>query len=114
MEKMLKVCQRKNMKLHPDKIQMGRRVEFGGVSVEASRARGDDQKRVYLSPSEQKLADFLDLKTPESKVEVQTLRRGDRTIVRPADDEVRQDGDILILYGPLEAVEASEEKLLGG
>ena len=71
MEKMLKVCQRKNMKLHPDKKQMGRRVEFGGVSVEASRARGDDQKRVYLSPSEQKLADFLDLKTPESKVEVQ-------------------------------------------
>ena len=46
MEKMLKVCQRKNMKLHPDKIQMGCRVEFGGVSVEASRARGDDQKRV--------------------------------------------------------------------
>ena len=29
-------------------------------------------------------------------------------------DEVLQDGDILILYGPLEAVEASEEKLLGG
>lgn len=50
----------------------------------------------------------------ESKVEVQTLRRGDRTIDRPADDEVLQDGDILILYGPLEAVEASEEKLLGG
>ena len=50
----------------------------------------------------------------ESKVEVQTLRRGDRTIDHPADDEVLQDGDILILYGPLEAVEASEEKLLGG
>jgi len=50
----------------------------------------------------------------ESKVEVQTLRRGDRTIDRPADDEVLRDGDILILYGPLEAVEASEEKLLGG
>jgi len=55
-----------------------------------------------------------ELKLNESKVEVQTLRRGDRTIDRPADDEVLQDGDILILYGPLEAVEASEEKLLGG
>ena len=41
------------------------------MSVEASRAKGDDQKRVYLSPSEQKLSAFLDLKTPESKVEVQ-------------------------------------------
>lgn len=50
----------------------------------------------------------------ESKVEVQTLRRGDRTFDRPTDDEVLQDGDILILYGPLEAVEAAEEKLLGG
>ena len=71
MEKMLKVCLRKNMKLHPDKIQLGRRVEFGGVSVEACRAKGDDQRRVYLSPSEEKLAAFLDLKTPESKVEVE-------------------------------------------
>ena len=49
------------MKLHPDKIQIGRKVEFGGVSVEACRAKGDDQKRVYLSPSEEKLAAFLDI-----------------------------------------------------
>ena len=28
MEKMLKVCLKKNMKLHPDKIQIGRRVTF--------------------------------------------------------------------------------------
>ena len=55
-----------------------------------------------------------ELKLNENKVEVQTLRRGDRTIDRPAGDQVLQDGDILILYGPLEAVEASEEKLLGG
>ena len=71
MERMLEVCLKKNMKLHPEKIQLGRRVEFGGVSVEACRAKGDNQKRVYLSPSEDKLAAFLDLKTPESKVEVQ-------------------------------------------
>ncbi len=50
----------------------------------------------------------------DDKVEIQTLRRGDRTLDRPTGDEVLQDGDILILYGPLEAVEASEEKLLGG
>ena len=71
MEKMLKVCLKKNMKLHPDKFQIGRRVTFGGVTIEACKARGDDERRVYLSPSEEKFQAFLDLKTPESKVEVQ-------------------------------------------
>ena len=71
LERMLKVCLKKNMKLHPDKLQIGRRVTFGGVTIEASKTVGDDQRRVYLSPSEEKLAAFLDLKTPESKVEVQ-------------------------------------------
>ena len=67
MEKMPQVCLKKNMKLNPDKVQLGRRVEFGGVSIEACKTRGDDQKRVYLSPREEKLQTFLDLKTPESK-----------------------------------------------
>ena len=47
MEKMLKVCLRKNMKLHPDKLQLGREVTFGGVTVEACKAEGDSQRRVY-------------------------------------------------------------------
>ena len=73
MEKVLKVCLKKNLKLHPDKIQMGRRVTFGGVTIEACKTEGDHQKRIYMSPSEDKLHSFLDLKTPESKVEVQRL-----------------------------------------
>ena len=85
MEKMLQVCLKKNMKLHPDKVQLGRRVEFGGVSVEACRTEGDDQKRVYLSPSEKKLKTFLDLKTPETKVEVQ---RACGMVAGRADEEV--------------------------
>ena len=51
MEKMLQVCLKKNMKLNPDKVQLGRRVEFGGVSIEACKTRGDAQKRGYLSLS---------------------------------------------------------------
>ena len=73
LEKMLKVCERKNMKLHPEKLQLGRRVTFGGVTIEASQTVGDDRKRVYLSPSEDKLQTFLDLETPKSKVEVQRV-----------------------------------------
>ena len=65
MEKMLQVCLKKNMKLNPDKVQIGRCVDFGGVTIEACKTRGDDQRRIYLSPSEEKLQAFLDLKTPE-------------------------------------------------
>ena len=68
MEKMLEVCLKKNMKLHPDKLQIGRRVTFGGVTIEACKAEGDAERRVYMSPSEEKLQAFLDLKTPEFKV----------------------------------------------
>ena len=71
MEKMLQVCFKKNMKLHPDKLQIVRRVTFGGVTIEACKSEGDAQRRVYMSPSEEKLQAFLDLKSPESKVEVQ-------------------------------------------
>ncbi|MCH2558091.1 MAG: cation:proton antiporter [Alcanivorax sp.] len=55
-----------------------------------------------------------DLDLAGGKVEVQSLRREDRTLAHPDDDTMLLDGDILILYGPLEAVEAAEEQLLGG
>ena len=58
MEKILKVCLRKNLKLHPDKLQIGRRVTFGGVTIEACKTEGDNQRRIYMSPSEEKLQTF--------------------------------------------------------
>ena len=70
MEKMLEVCLKKNMKLHSDKMQIGRRVTSGRVTIEACKSDGDTHWRVYMSPSEEKLQTFLDLKTPQSKVEV--------------------------------------------
>ena len=48
MEKILKVCLRKNLKLHPDKLQIGGRVTFGGVTIEACKTEGDNQRRVYI------------------------------------------------------------------
>ena len=41
------------------------------MTIEARKTKGDDERGVYMSPSEEKLQAFLDLKTPESKVEVQ-------------------------------------------
>ena len=43
------------------------------MTIEASKTEGDDRRRVYMSPSKDKLQTFLDLKTPESKVEVQRV-----------------------------------------
>ena len=68
MEKMLEVCLKKNMKLLPDKMQIGRRATFGRVTIEACKSDGDAQRRVYMSPREEKLQTFLDLQTPQSKV----------------------------------------------
>lgn len=55
-----------------------------------------------------------ELALPERGVEIQALRRGEQTLEQPADDELLENGDTLILYGPLDAVEAAEERLLGG
>ena len=51
MEKMLKVSLRKNMKLHPDKLQIGRKLTFGGVTIEAWIAEGDTPSILMLDPS---------------------------------------------------------------
>ena len=37
-EKMLEVCLKKNMKLHPDTLQIGRKVTFGEVTIEAFKS----------------------------------------------------------------------------
>ena len=65
----------KKMKLNPDKLQLGRKVTFGGIDIEACRGVGDTDTRrtVYLSPSEEKLKAFLDVQTPQSKTEVQRI-----------------------------------------
>ncbi|EKF73779.1 glutathione-regulated potassium-proton antiporter [Alcanivorax hongdengensis A-11-3] len=47
-------------------------------------------------------------------VEVRALRRGEQMINAPEPEQRLLSGDTLILYGPLEAVEAAEARLLGG
>lgn len=47
-------------------------------------------------------------------VQVQEIKRGSETISSPDSGFHLQEGDIIILYGPLDAVEKAEQKLLGG
>ena len=73
MKKMLNVCKKKNVKLNPDKLQLGRKVTFGGIDIETCKGVGDTRRTVYLSTSEEKLQAFFDLQTPQSKTEVQRI-----------------------------------------
>ncbi len=47
-------------------------------------------------------------------VEIRAVKRHDKTLERPDEELVLEPGDTVILYGPLEAVEAAENRLLGG
>ena len=73
MEDVLKVCKKKNMKLSPSKFQCARQFTFGGVTIEALKQKGDTQRRVYLTPEDEKIQNFLDIKSPKTKTEVQRI-----------------------------------------
>ena len=47
-------------------------------------------------------------------VEIRAVKRNEQTRERPDDTLRLEQGDTVILYGPLEAVEAAEVRLLGG
>ncbi|WP_297768217.1 monovalent cation:proton antiporter family protein [uncultured Alcanivorax sp.] len=47
-------------------------------------------------------------------VEIRAVKRQDKTLESPDEELVLEPGDTVILYGPLEAVEAAENRLLGG
>ena len=52
---------------------MGPVVTYGGTKIEAAKQREDNKTAVYLSPSDEKLKNFLDMKTPTCKTEVQRV-----------------------------------------
>lgn len=47
-------------------------------------------------------------------VEIRAVKREEQTLESPDEELVLEPGDTVILYGPLEAVEAAENRLLGG
>ena len=73
MRKLLKVCRNRNMNVNPEKLQLDREEVYGGTKIKGARQKGDRKTTVYMSPSEEKLRTFLDIKTPGSKTEVQRI-----------------------------------------
>ena len=72
MRRILAVCLRRGIKLAPSKLQVGRRLRWGGVMVESVGHR-DGRSDVLISPDQAKLDEFLDLERPKYKKDVQQL-----------------------------------------
>ena len=72
MRRIFAVCLRRGIKLAPSKLQVGRRLRWGGVMVESIGHR-DGRSDVLISPDKAKLDEFLDLQRPRNKKDVQQL-----------------------------------------
>ena len=72
MRRILGVCQDRGIKLAPSKLQVGRRLRWGGVMVESVGHR-EGRSDVLISPDQAKLNEFFDLLRPKCKKDVQQL-----------------------------------------
>merc|ERR1712208_78807 len=72
MRKIFTVCQTRGIKLAPSKLQVGRKLKWGGVMVESIGHR-DGRADVLISPEQSKLDEFLNLERPQSKKDVQQI-----------------------------------------
>ena len=61
------------MKLNRKKFQLGTKIKFGGVTIEDTKQKGDKEKRVYISPAEDKLKEFFDIPTPSCCTDIQRI-----------------------------------------
>ena len=68
MRSVFDICRRRGIKLSPSKLQLGRRICWGGVIVEAVGPL-EEESNVLISPDEKKVEDFLNFVTPSSKKE---------------------------------------------
>ena len=68
MRRVFSVCRRRGIKLSPSKLQIGRKIRWGGVIVESiGPVEGDND--VLISPDEIKVAEFLNIAAPSTKKE---------------------------------------------
>ena len=64
MKKLLDVCRDRNMKISPSKFQLGPKVTYGGIVLEATKVVGDSKRTVFMTPTDEKLEAFLNFPTP--------------------------------------------------
>ena len=64
-------CDKKNLKLKPSKMVIGEEVEFAGTMIRAETVQNDDV--VNILPRDKRIKAFMELKKPETKMEIQVL-----------------------------------------
>ena len=74
MRRVFRVCRRRGIKLSPSKLQIGRKIKWGGIIVE-SIGQVEGNNDVLISPDEQKVAEFLDIARTTTKKECQQIYR---------------------------------------
>ena len=62
-DRILKICREKNLKLNPTKFKIGPEVEFGGTRIRFSKANN----RVQITPSQQKIEELMGKEAPKTK-----------------------------------------------
>ena len=70
---LLEICREKNIKLNPEKFQVGHQVQFGGVDLCGRKLPGDKERRVYITPSHTRLEEFFKIETQKCKKDVQRI-----------------------------------------
>ena len=68
-DRILSICWKKNMKLNPSKFKIGHKVEFGGTLIKYSKSN----KRIQITPSEEKVKELLGKDPPKTKKELQSI-----------------------------------------
>ena len=69
LDKIFSICERRNIKLNPDKFHIGRRVEFGGSIIEYVPS----ENRIEISPSEAKVDELIGKDSPSTKKQLQSI-----------------------------------------
>merc|ERR1711954_37134 len=68
-DRILRICREKNLKLNPSKFKIGPEVEFGGMKISYSQTNN----RVQRTPSEQKIEELMGKEAPKTKKQVQSI-----------------------------------------
>ena len=69
MDKLMKFCQEKNLKLNPEKFVVSNEVEFGGSLISHQTIK--EEEIIFIDPKDRRIRAFSEMKKPRSKREVQ-------------------------------------------
>ena len=65
MEKLLRYCQEKNLKLNRDKLVISTEVEFGGNVISSQSV--SQEEVIFIDPKNKRIKAFTEMKKPQTK-----------------------------------------------